>query len=452
MTHAHVAAAALSPRGRIAVLAASFLGLVFDGFELGLMPVASLSVTKSLMGANYTPAAGGDWFARYTAALMLGAAIGGIVLGRFGDRQGRSRGLGVSILLYSLCAAAGAFVTSQEQMLVLRFLVGLGIGGVWPNGIALVAESWPTASKATVSGVMAAGINVGILLLSQCGRIWPITPDSWQWLFHLAGLPALLGLVVLVAVPESPQWLAGRASRSASADPTPPLSLFGRQLRWTTLTGVLLASIPMVGAWSASKWMIPWADMVAGPTDPSYKAVTQGWWAAGSLVGSFVGACLVGWLGRRASYLLISVAATAATLAMFNLTAPLEPWFRQVVCLQGFVSTLFFGWLAVYLPAIFPLEVRAAGSGLAYNAGRFVTAAGVLLAGTLFTALGNDYVRVGSVCSLVYVLGIVAIWLVPPEKKVSRVKGVSHEWHEDSRKSFRGNRIKCQHIDASVMS
>ena len=108
MSHADAASAALYWRGRSAVLAASFLGLVFDGFELGLMPVASLSVTKSLMGSAYTPAAGGDWFARYTAALMLGAAIGGIVLGRFGDRQGRSRGLGVSILFYSLCAAAGA--------------------------------------------------------------------------------------------------------------------------------------------------------------------------------------------------------------------------------------------------------------------------------------------------------------------------------------------------------
>lgn len=62
----------------MAVLAAAFLGLVFDGFELGLMPVASLSVTKSLMGEAFTPAAGGDWFARYTAALMLGAAIGGV--------------------------------------------------------------------------------------------------------------------------------------------------------------------------------------------------------------------------------------------------------------------------------------------------------------------------------------------------------------------------------------
>ncbi len=408
----------LSPRGRAAVLVVAFLGLVFDGFELGLMPVASLSVSKSLMGEAFTPAAGGDWFARYTAALMLGAAIGGVVLGRFGDRFGRCRGLGASILLYSLGAAAGGFVTSQEQLLLLRFLVGLGVGGVWPNGIALVSESWPAASKATVSGVMAAGINVGIIILSQCGRIWPITPDSWRWLFQIAGLPALLGLTVLAAIPESPQWLAQGGRNAPESDGPRAPTLFGRQLRSTTLAAILIASIPMVGAWSACKWMIPWADAVAGPTDVAYKAVTQGWWAAGSLAGSFLGALLVGWLGRRASYLLISVGATAATLAMFNLTAPLEPGFHPAVCLQGFVSTLFFGWLAVYLPSVFPVEVRAAGSGLAYNAGRFITAAGVLAAGTLFTALGGDYVRVGSFCSLVYALGIAAIWLRPAVERV----------------------------------
>jgi predicted MFS family arabinose efflux permease len=425
MSPATPPASTLSTRGRAAVLAAAFLGLVFDGFELGLMPVASLSVTKSLMGEAYTPAAGGDWFARYTAALMLGAAIGGIVLGRFGDRYGRSRGLGASILFYSLGAAAGGFVTSQWQLLALRFLVGLGVGGVWPNGIALVAESWPAASKATVSGVMAAGINVGIIALSQCGRIWPITPDSWRWLFQIAGLPAVLGFAVLAALPESPQWLASRAA-AGGAPPRP--ALFGPQLRRTTLAALLIASIPMVGAWSASKWMIPWADAVAGPSDTTYKAVTQGWWAAGALVGSFAGAWLAGWLGRRASYLAISLGATAATLAMFNLTAPLEPWFRQIVCLQGFVSTLFFGWLAVYLPAIFPLEVRAAGSGLAYNFGRFVTAAGVLAAGSLFAAMGGDYVRIGTVTSLVYALGAVAIWLVEPaprpDRRLADVPGV----------------------------
>ena len=411
--------APLGPRARIAVLAAAFLGLLFDGVELGLMPVASLSVSKSLLGDTFTPAVGGDWFARFTAALMLGAAIGGIALGTLGDRIGRSRAMGVSILFYSVCAALGSLVTSQEQMLVLRFLVGLGVGGMWPNGIALVAESWPTASKATVSGVMAAGLNAGILMLAQLAQAWPITPDSWRWIFRLAGLPAVLGLLVLAVLPESPQWLATRAGEGrrregdATPKPNPLAALFRPPLVRTTLAAVLVSAIPMVGAWSASKWMVPWADSVAGPTQASYKAVTQGWWAAGSVLGSFVGAQLVGWLGRRGSYLLISAAATAATAAMFRLTAPLEPTFLPIVFVQGFVSTLFFGWLAVYLPALFPVDVRATGSGLAYNSGRFLTALGVLASGWLFAALGGDYARVGGLLSLVYAVGLVAIWLAP---------------------------------------
>jgi len=327
--------------------------------------------------------------------------------------------MGVSILFYSVCAALGSLVTSQEQMLALRFLVGLGVGGMWPNGIALVAESWPTASKATVSGVMAAGLNTGILLLAQFAQAWPITPDSWRWIFRLAGLPAVLGLLVLALLPESPQWLATRAGEGrrrdgGAASPSRPLAtLFGPALVRTTLAAVLVSAIPMVGAWSASKWMVPWADSVAGPSQASYKAVTQGWWAAGSVLGSFVGAQLAGWLGRRGSYLLISAGATAATAAMFRLTAPLEPTFLPVVCVQGFVSTLFFGWLAVYLPELFPVDVRATGSGLAYNSGRFLTALGVLASGWLFAALGGDYARVGGLLSLVYAVGLVAIWLAP---------------------------------------
>src|SRR5512147_2751390 len=118
-----MSAESLSTSARVAVLLAAIGGLLFDGLELGLMPIASLSVSKSLLGAAYTPTLGGDWFARFTAALMLGAAIGGVALGSLGDRIGRTRAMGVSVLFYSAFAALGAAVQSQEQMLVLRFLV-----------------------------------------------------------------------------------------------------------------------------------------------------------------------------------------------------------------------------------------------------------------------------------------------------------------------------------------
>jgi predicted MFS family arabinose efflux permease len=400
----------LTRGARRAVLAASVCGLVFDGVELGLMPVAALSVTRSLLDEAYTAQAGGDWFAWYTAALMLGAAIGGIALGNMGDRIGRTRAMGVSILFYSLFAAMGAYAQTPEQMLALRFLVGLGVGGMWPNGMALVAECWPGASKALVSGVMSAGLNVGILLLSQLARIWPITPDSWRWIFQLAGAPAVLGVVVLTMLPESPAWLAARGERRRPAAPL--RELFGPGLRGIMLAAIVVSAIPMVGAWAASKWMIPWADKVAGPGNSTYKAATQGWWAIGAAIGSLTGAQLAGWVGARRSYLLISAGAAGLTIAMFQLTAPLEPGFHAVVFAQGLVATLFFGWLAVYLPALFPVEVRATGSGLAYNSGRFATAIGVLGAGILFGVLGGDYPKVGTTCALLYAAGIGAAWLV----------------------------------------
>jgi MFS transporter, SHS family, sialic acid transporter len=203
----------LTGRVRIAVLCAAIAGLLFDGVELGLMPVASLSVSKSLLGTDYTPVLGGDWFAWFTASLMLGAAIGGVLLGRLGDAIGRSRALGVSILFYSLFAGLGAVVQTQEQMLALRLLVGLGVGGVWPNAVALAAECWPDKSRPTIAGLMGAALNGGILLLSQIVRTWHITADHWRWIFQLAAVPAVLGVLVLLALPESPAWLAARTKR-----------------------------------------------------------------------------------------------------------------------------------------------------------------------------------------------------------------------------------------------
>jgi predicted MFS family arabinose efflux permease len=411
------APAPLTPAARYAVLAAAFGSLLFDGLELGLMPLASLSVSQGLLGAAYTPTLGGDWFARFTAALMLGAAIGGIALGSLGDRIGRARAMGVSVLVYSLFAGLGAWVRTQEEMLALRFLVGLGVGGVWPNAVALVAESWPDRARPTVAGLMGAAINAGILLLSQIAQLWPVDAQSWRWLFHLAAAPAVLGIAILLLLPESRVWLASRGTTAAGTRPATPLrTLFRPPLLRVTLAGILLGSIPLVGAWAASKWMIPWADKVGGPTQHDYKALTQGWWAFGAILGSLAGAQVAQLLGRRLSYALISAGSLALTYAMFRFTAPLQPSFLPIVFAQGLVATLFFGWLPLYLPELFPTAVRATGSGLAYNVGRFATAGGVLAAGAFFTALGGSYPAVGGAAAWIYGLGLLAIWFAPADR------------------------------------
>jgi MFS transporter, SHS family, sialic acid transporter len=425
----------LTGRARLGVLCAAIISLLFDGVELGLMPVASLSVSSSLLGESFTPVRGGYWFAWFTAALMLGAAVGGVLLGRLGDTIGRSRALGVSVLFYSLFAGLGGVVQTQQQMLVLRFLVGLGVGGVWPNAVALAAECWPRKSRPTIAGLLGAALNGGILLLSQIVRVWTISADHWRWVFQLAAAPAVLGVLVLLALPESPAWLIARerrrSLRSAPDEPAPagsatrnesPLQeLFRQPLRRTTVIGILLGSIPLIGAWAASKWMIPWADAVGQLSHSDYKATTQGWWALGAVLGSLFGAQIATWLGRRLAYAAMSIGATALTMFMFLGTAPLERYFLPIVFAQAFIATLFFGWLPLYLPELFPTHVRATGAGIAYNAGRFGTALGVFAAGALFHALDGSYPLVGAVCSLVYLLGAVVIWWAPDTTEMSLV-------------------------------
>ena len=152
-------ASELTQSKRWMVLIIAIGSLLFDGMELGMMPVASISLTRDLLGEGYTKQLGGDWFAALTAALMLGAAMGGIALGSLGDAIGRARALGVSVLFYSIFAGLGGWVTTLDQMLVLRFLVGLGVGGVWPNAVALASECWPNKSRPAVAGLLGAALD-----------------------------------------------------------------------------------------------------------------------------------------------------------------------------------------------------------------------------------------------------------------------------------------------------
>lgn len=395
---------------RLFTLLAALLALIFAGVQLGLMPIASLSVSRSLMGTAFSAGAGGDWVARYTAAMMLGGAFGGIWLGALGDRIGRAKAGAVCVVVYSVFGGAGMFARSQEQLIVLRFLAGLGVGGIWPNGVALVAESWSNATRPMVAGVAGTGLNVGIFGVSQLGRMFTITAESWRWLFEASAVSIALGLAMWFALPESPRWQSSGGRKSGTRE------LFGAALRRRTIVGIAVGSIPIIGAWAASKWMIPWADSVGGAVRPGLKALTQQWWAVGAILGSFFGAHLANLLGRRMTYALISFGSVVMTCGIFEWSHPMSGSFLPLVFVQGFVTTLFFGWLPLYLPELFPTRVRASGSGMAYNAGRFVSAACVLMAGAFMAWSGGDYAKVGTITGLVYALGLVVIWWVPETK------------------------------------
>lgn len=350
------------------------------------------------------------WFAWCQCAMLFGAASGGLLFGRLGDRIGRSKAMTFSILTFSVMAYAASFSQRPGQLVVLWYLASLGVGGMWPNGVALASEAWSTMSRPMISGVIGTSANIAIFLFGALAsnKAFAITPDSWRWVMQVEAFAFVLGLFCLVAVPESPRWLAAQL---APAEKLPSQAsmweVFHPPFLGITLVGILLATIPLVGAWGSANWMIPWAQ------DPLLRANVQKYRALTGSIGSLLGGWIGSFVGRRRAYSLTSLAALCIAQYTFWQVVPSDRDFLIWVSALGFFSGIYFGWLPLFLPELFPTRVRSTGAGVSFNFGRILTAVTIFATGALMAYFQGDYARIGRVTSLVFAIGIFAVWLAP---------------------------------------
>jgi len=435
----------LSPAGRYLILVAAFLGWAFSGFQMAVMTLAAPSATAEfqLLGQITTgdifrfdrlaatprlptlpPADSpelaiarksfeGLWFSRYNAAFLFGAAAGGFVFGWMGDRLGRVRTMGASIACFSLFSGLGYFTAAPEQLLLLRVLSGLGVGGMWPTGVALASEAWSDASRPMIAGLLGTSANVGLVLLNTLAYFWPPTPDSWRWLLLVCASPVALAAIVWLMVPESRLWLAARNAKSGAAGGVTMTTVFRPPLLRLTLIGIAVGTIPILGGWGATQWLIPWTKSVVGQTQPEAMAMTAMMRSGGAIIGGLVGGWIASLAGRRLTYFLVSLVSLALCEFIYLTLTPGQVSFFAAVFVLGVITTIYFGWLPLYLPELFPTETRATGAGVSFNSGRILGGVGVLATGAITTAFGGDYGRAGSITTLVFALGMVVILFAP---------------------------------------
>jgi SHS family sialic acid transporter-like MFS transporter len=416
---------ALSATQRHAVLAAAFGAWMFAGLEISLFVLIHRQMTLGLLGADTPEPVVTQWFAWFQAAFLFGAAAGGWLFGWLGDRAGRVLGMAVAVGCYSSFTLACYFAASVDGMLALRFLACLGVGGVWPNAVALVGEAWPNASRPFLAGLLGAAANVGFVLLGAVCYVFPVTDEAWRWTFLVAALPGVLAVPIVLLVPESPRWLAGRAaSRLTKSDGSSLRAVLTPPLLSRTILGVTLGAIPVVGSAANANWLVPWTDHAhqrraresggeVKKPDARQKAKTQMTRSGGAVFGSLLGGVVASVLGRRVSYFLISLGALAASSYVFSQLDPLHPQFQVFTFVLGFIGITYFGWLPLFLPELFPTRVRSTGAGISFNTGRVVAAVVVLSAGFLLEQFSGDYARVGFWTGMVYAVGMAVIWLVP---------------------------------------
>ncbi|HEU5077894.1 MAG TPA: MFS transporter [Opitutaceae bacterium] len=409
------AAAESAPLSRAAwlTLIAAFLGWMFDGMEQGIFPLVARPALRELLAVD-TDQQIGVWMGRLTAVFLVGAAFGGLVFGWLGDRLGRVRAMSLSILVYSAFTGACYFATSPWELAVFRFVAALGMGGEWSLGVALVMETWPGHHRPWLAGAIGAASNIGFLAIGAIGYFVPITAHSWRWVMLVGAAPAALTFFVRLFVPESQRWTAAVAQRKAH-----PLSeIFAAPLRGRTIMAITLAAIVMIGTWGSVQWIPLWADKLTHGTVPAAKALTQVLIASGAVVGCISGA-LAARRGRRAAFSVLCLGSFGTCALLFHGVSHYGAAFQVLSFLVGVFTAAFFGWLPLYLPELFPTRVRATAQGIGYNAGRILAAVGALGAGRLVEFYDGNYARMGTVITLVYLLGAAIIWLAPETKDQS---------------------------------
>ncbi len=176
-----------SPSARRALWAAAF-GWMLDSFDVMLYAMVLAALMANLGMAKSTAGLLGS-------LTLIASAFGGLLFGLAADRFGRRRALMSSILIYSIFTAACGFSTTVFMLAVFRVLLGLGMGGEWASGAALVSETWPAAHRGKALGLVQSAWAVGYAAAAGVSAL--VLPSlGWRAVFFVGVIPAFFVLWV----------------------------------------------------------------------------------------------------------------------------------------------------------------------------------------------------------------------------------------------------------------
>ena len=250
------------------VLCSAFLGWLFDSADLNLFTLLLFpSVSQLLHTTN--PAAVAQIGGLIMAIKLFAWGLGGIFFGVVADRIGRSRTMILTIMIYAVFTGLSALAQNWWELAAMQAVAGLGIGGEWSAGAALITESWPERSRARAMQIMQLAFSFGFFLAAIDNLV--IGPlGGWRWVLAAGALPAVLTLVIRRYVPEPERWLKVHESelKAGAARPSAAgtfLAIFKPGLRRNSIVGVLVASSMMIGAWGGLTLLPSWIHHLLGP-------------------------------------------------------------------------------------------------------------------------------------------------------------------------------------------
>lgn len=395
-----------TPDARRALVAAS-LGWMLDAFDVMLYALVLASLMADL-GMDKATAG------QLGSLTLVASAAGGILFGIVADRLGRTRALVASVLIYSVFTFACGLAQNVTQLAIFRVLLGIGMGGEWASGAALVSETWPAEHRGKALGFMQSSWAVGYGAAAIVNAI-VLPAFGWRAVFFVGILPALFTLWVRRHVKEPEIW------RRSRAEPATPIlagitAIFKGPIWKLTVAVTLMNACTMFAWWGFNLWIPAYLSLPAEKGGVGLTTVAMSTLVVVMQVGMWFGYVTFGYVsdsvGRKRAYVGYLVAAAALMFAYASTRQPL------VLLVLGpfvaFFGTGYFTGFGAVTAEIYGTRIRATAQGLTYNVGRIASAAAPFVVGSLADTRGFD--AAFTVAAAAFLLAA-AMWVFIPETK-----------------------------------
>jgi len=341
-------------------------GWMFDFYDLILYSFLLNPISREL---NLTPFQH-SWVMGFSLGMT---AVGGILCGALADRFGRRPVLQGTILVYSIGTFMCGLSGSLESLLFWRSVTGLGVGGEWGSGHALIAETFPPKRRGHYGALMQSGAPLGVGLAAVMGSLFA-PAFGWRATFIVSGLPALLVAVVRRGIPESDLWERQHRGRGGHRSVLGPMAaLFREGVRGIAFRALLLAVFNMSAYWFTYVWFPGYLQQERGMT-----VVKSGLWVlvivAGELVGYASFGAVSDRIGRKPAFSLYSffMAGGLALITLFwDVISPSTPLLLSAMALLG-IGTGTWSNFGPFFSELFPTAIRNSAIGTVLNLARGV--------------------------------------------------------------------------------
>lgn len=387
-------------------LFAAWLGWLLDGFDVMLYALVLGAVIQDF---SLSKAAAG----LLGSLTLIASGFGGILFGMIADRYGRRPALSGSLVVYSVFTFACGLSTTVWQLGVFRFLLGLGMGGEWTCGAALVSETWPDEHRGKAMGLMQSAWSIGYALAALVTAL--ILPRlGWRAVFFVGIVPAFVAIWIRRGIDESPEWIHSRAAHRES--PSPIRVIFTPQyLRYTALL-TALSMTTIFAYWGLNLWIPAYFSLPPSQGGLGLTTSVATMLVVLIQIGTFFGYVSFGFVadafGRRPSFVTYILTAAVLVLAFGQIRSV---WALALVGpVTTFFGTGFFSGFGAVSAELYPTGIRATAQGFTYNVGRMGSALAPFIIGSLAETRG--FGTAFALLSGALVLGA-STWIWLPESR-----------------------------------